>query len=209
MVNLYKPPPTALTTTSLRLFHAPTIYAGDFNCQHTDWGYNYTTQDGEVLTDWASNAEARLLYDPKEPPSFHSARWNSYTNLDLAFAVCRSCDPMPERRVIDRFPRSHHRPSVIKMLSLVQPVAGKPVKCWNFRKANWDSFTTETERGTAHLPDPDSDDMDAAYAAYCKILVGAAKSTSPVASSRRTSRAGTTSAAAYSWTTKRPPPEKR
>ena len=48
--------------------------------------------------------------------------------------------------IIDRFPRSHHRPPIIKVPSLVQPIAGKPVKRWNFRKAKL--FTAETERRT-------------------------------------------------------------
>ena len=34
-------------------------------------------------------------------------------------------DPKPERRIIDKFLRSHHRPSIIKVTSLVQPIAGK------------------------------------------------------------------------------------
>ena len=93
IVNVYKPPPSELYPTSLPSVPAPAIYAGDFNCQHTDWGYKQTTKDGETLSDWASSAEAVLLYDPKEPPSFFSARWNTYTNPDLAFAVGRSCDP--------------------------------------------------------------------------------------------------------------------
>ncbi|CAL8233986.1 unnamed protein product [Boreogadus saida] len=42
-----------------------------------------------------------------EPPSFFSARWNTSTNPDLAFAVCRSNDPKPERRVLDRKARKH------------------------------------------------------------------------------------------------------
>ena len=146
IVKVYKPPPSELYPTSLPSVPAPAIYAGDFNCQHTDWGYKQTTKDGETLSDWASSAEAVLLYDPKEPPSFFSARWNTYTNPDLAFAVGRSFDPKPERRIIDRFPRSHHRPSIIKVPSLVQPIAGKPVKRWNFRKANWELFTAERER---------------------------------------------------------------
>ena len=113
IVNVYKPPPSELYPTSLPSVPAPAFYAGDFNCQHTDWGYKQTTKDGETLSDWASSAEAVLLHDPKEPPSFFSARWNTYTNPDLTFAVGRSCDPKPERRIIDRVPRSHHRPSII------------------------------------------------------------------------------------------------
>ncbi|KAL7885200.1 hypothetical protein AOLI_G00079700 [Acnodon oligacanthus] len=103
--------------------------------QSEDWGYSHTSHDGIALSEWASNSEALLLFDPKEPPSFFSARWNSYTNPDLAFAICRSNDLKPERRILDRFPHSHHRPS-IKVQSLVQPVVGKLVRRWNFRKAN-------------------------------------------------------------------------
>ena len=179
VVNVYKPPPTRLSPTSLPVYAAPAVYAGDFNCHHTDWGYKHTTRDGETLTDWASNAGATLLFDPKEPPSFHSARWNSNTNPDLAFAVCRSSEPIPERRVLERFPRSQHRPSLIKVPSLVQPVAGKPVKRWNFRKANWAAFTAETERRSAGLPEPTAGDVDAAYAAYCKVLITSAKHNIP------------------------------
>ena len=171
IVNVYKPPPSELYPTSLPSVPAPAIYAGDFNCQHTDWGYKHTTKDGETLSDWASSAEAVLLYDPKEPPSFFSARWNTYTNPDLAFAVGRSCDPKPERRIIDRFPRSHHQPSIIKVPSLVQLIAGKPVKRWNFRKANLELFTAETERRTPGLPNPQAEDADATYTAYCNMLI--------------------------------------
>ena len=67
VVNVYKPPPSTLTVSALPLVQAPAIYAGDFNCQHTDWGYFHTTPDGETLCEWASNANAQLLFDPKEP----------------------------------------------------------------------------------------------------------------------------------------------
>ena len=136
---MYKPPPSELYPTSLHSVPAPAIYAGDFNCQHTDWGYKHTTKDRETLSDWASSdpvPKQCYCMTQRSPPSVFSARWNTYTNQDLAFAVGRSCDPKPERRIIDRFPRSHHRPSIIKVPSLVHPIAGKPVKRWNFRKAN-------------------------------------------------------------------------
>ena len=179
LVTMYKPPPSELYTTSLPSVPAPAIYAGDFNCQHIDWGYKQTTKDGETLSEWASSAEAVLLYDPREPPIFISARWNTYTNPDLAFAVCRSCDPKPERRIIDRFLRSHHRPSIIKVPSLVQPIACKPVKRWNFRKANWELSIAGTGRRTPVLPNPQADDVYATYTAYCNMLICAAKKNIP------------------------------
>ena len=62
IVNVYKHPPSELYPTSLPSVPAPAIYAGDFNCQHTDWGYKQITKDGETLSVWASRAEGVLLY---------------------------------------------------------------------------------------------------------------------------------------------------
>ena len=98
-----QPPPSELYTTSLPSVHMPAIYVGDFNCQHTGWGHKHTTKDGEMLGDWASSAEAVLPYGPKEPPSFFSARWNTYKNPDLAFTMGRICDQKLERRIIIDF----------------------------------------------------------------------------------------------------------
>jgi len=30
-------------------FPHPSLYVGDFNCQHVNWGYNATSPDGETL----------------------------------------------------------------------------------------------------------------------------------------------------------------
>lgn len=74
VVNVYKPPPSPLSTSALPSVLAPTTCAGDFNCQHADWGYSHTTPDGETLCEWTSTANAQLLFDPKEPPSFLGKR---------------------------------------------------------------------------------------------------------------------------------------
>ena len=144
----------------------------------------------------------------EEPPNFFSARWNSYTNPDLAFAIFRRNDLKPEKRVLDRFPRSHHRPSIITVPSLAQPAAGKPVRRWNFRKANWRLFMAETER-TAGLREPEAADVDAAYAAYCEVLLRQQSTTSRAATTRTTSRAGMRSAAACCANTSRRAPWKK
>ena len=61
IVNVYKPPPAMFN--GLPAFIHPTIYAGDFNCQHNDWGYSYTTRNGDALSDWAFEADLSLLYN--------------------------------------------------------------------------------------------------------------------------------------------------
>ena len=86
IVNVYKPPPCRLVKGSLPDVPTPALYAGDFNSRHTDWGYTNTNEDGAFLVECASVVDATLLYDPKEPSTFYSARWNCNTNPDLAFS---------------------------------------------------------------------------------------------------------------------------
>ena len=62
IVNVYKPPPTRLQASDFPVYLHPTLYAGDFNCQHVDWGYDTTSADGECLAGWASSNGLTLLY---------------------------------------------------------------------------------------------------------------------------------------------------
>ena len=54
IINVYKPPSSQFLPTAIPLFPHPSVYAGDFNCQHTNWGYNTSSPDGESLVDWAT-----------------------------------------------------------------------------------------------------------------------------------------------------------
>ena len=49
IVNVYKPPRSRITPTTIPTFPHPSLYVGDFNCQHVNWGYNTTSPDGESL----------------------------------------------------------------------------------------------------------------------------------------------------------------
>ena len=110
IVNVYRPPSTRLQASDLPVFPYPCFYAGDFNCPHADWGYGANSADGECLADWASiNNQLYLLYNPKDSDSFHSGRWNSGTHPDLAFASADSDSRLPDRRVLEKFPRSQHQ----------------------------------------------------------------------------------------------------
>jgi len=40
IVNVYKPPRSQLTPTTIPTFPHPSLYVGDFNCHHVNWGYN-------------------------------------------------------------------------------------------------------------------------------------------------------------------------
>ena len=136
IVNVYKPPPTRLRSLDLPVFPHPCLYAGDFNCLHADWGYDDNSPDSECLAGWANINCLALLYNAKDAASFYSGRWNTDTNPDLALASVGPNSRLPDRRVLEKFPRSQHRPSLITQPRFAMAVPSMPVKRWNFRKAN-------------------------------------------------------------------------
>ena len=152
IINVYKPPPWQITSSSMPTFPSPSLYAGDFNCHHVDWGYNTTNSNGEHLAAWAANNNFALLYNPKDAASFLSGRWGTGTNLDLAFASIDSDSPLPDRRVLEKFPQSQHRPLLITAPKLVTPIPSAPVKRWNFRKADWKYYSLLTNKSITGLP---------------------------------------------------------
>ena len=128
IVNIYKPPPTRLQVSDLPVFTHPCLYAGNFNCPHVDRGYNTNSADGDCLLAWASSNNLALLHDPKDELSFHSGRWSTVINPGLAFTTVGPDSCLPYRRVLEKFPRSQHRPSLIAPPRLSLPVPGRPVK---------------------------------------------------------------------------------
>ena len=102
-----------LQSLDLSVFPHPCPYAGDFNCHHVDWGYDNNSPDSECLAGWASINNLALLYNAKDAPIFYSGCWNTGTNPDLAFASVDSNSCSPDRHVLEKFPRSQHRPLLI------------------------------------------------------------------------------------------------
>ena len=103
IINVYKPPRSRLTLTTIPTFPHSSLYVCDFNCQHVNWGYDKTSPDGESLDSWATSNNLGLLRDPKEAASFSSHRWNVGTNPDLAFASFAQDNRLPDRRVLGKF----------------------------------------------------------------------------------------------------------
>ena len=140
IVNIYKPLPTRLQTLDLPVFPHPCLYAGDFNCCHADWGYNDNSLDGECLAGWASINCLVLLYNTKDAARFYSSCWNTGTNSDPAFASIGPNSCLLDRCVLDKFPRSQHRPLLITPPRFAMAVPSMPVKRWNFGKAKWSHY---------------------------------------------------------------------
>ena len=131
------------------------------------------------MAGWASIHCLALLYNAKDAASFYSGRWNIGTNPDLAFASVGPNSRLPDRRVLEKFPRSQHRPSLITPPRFVMAVPSMPVKRWNFRKAKWSHYIALTNKFAKTLLPPDLLDVDAAYQDFCNIIKKAAKKTIP------------------------------
>lgn len=69
--------------------------------------YSSSNPDGVTLEDWASASDVQLLYDPKQPDSFHIGRWNRPSNPDLTFTNLNGTSS--QRIILDPILRSQHR----------------------------------------------------------------------------------------------------
>ena len=168
-----------LQTLDLPVFPHPCLYAGDFNCRHAEWVTMTTVRTVSVWLTGASINCLALLYNAKDAASFYSGRWNNGTNPDLAFASASPNSCIPDGRVLDKFPRSQHRPSLITPPRFAMAVPSMPVKRWNFRKAKWSHYIALTNKFAKTLLPPDSLDVNAAYQDFCNTIKKAAKKTIP------------------------------
>ena len=86
---------------------------------------------------------------------------------------------VPDGRILKKFTRSQRRPSLIVSPRLALPVPSKPVKRWNFRKANWSHYNTLTNKLARSSLPPDSPDVDLAYLDFCNVIRTAAINSIP------------------------------
>ena len=142
-------------------------------------GVMMITARGESLADWASINCLALLHNAKDAANFYSGRWNTGTNPDLAFASVGPNSRLPDRRVLEKFPRSQHQPSLITPPRFATAVPSMPVKRWNFRKAKWSHYIALTNKFAKTLLPSDSLDVSATYQDFCNTIKKAPKKTIP------------------------------
>jgi len=138
-----------------------------------------TTQHPLTVRAWTPGQHTTTLdchTTQRKRPVF-SHRWNVSTNPDLAFASFGQDSRLPDRRVLEKFPRSQHRPSLITPPRLKVPAHSNPVKRWNFRKADWKRFCLLTGESVERLPPPDTPER--AYQDFCESLLSATKQCIP------------------------------
>ena len=150
--------------------------ADDFNCPHVNWGYRTNSANGECLLTWTSLNNLVPLHDPKDVTTFHFGHWNTGTNPDLTFVSVGPDSHVSDRCILEKFPRSQHRPSLIVPPRLALPVLSKPV---NFHKANWSHYNTLIYKLPKSLLPPDSWGIDLVYQHFCNVIRTAAKNSIP------------------------------
>lgn len=105
IINVYKTPNIPLL--SLPVFLASMyIYAGDFNSYSQSWEYDSEHENGRKGNDLT------LLFNVKDPDTFHSARWNRlYTSILFSFKATQCYNI--KRHIELRFSNSQHVPVLI------------------------------------------------------------------------------------------------
>lgn len=172
LVNVYKPPNVPWSSSVMKTYSHPAVYCGDFNSHNTEWGYSVNDQQGEQVMEWSSLNELKLIYDPKERGTFHSARWNRDYNPDLCFASTNEegIPLMVTRNVMNSFPNSQHRPVVLEIGLKIPLIQSVQRPRWNFRKANWKEFQTELDDVIRFIPPVATN-----YERFSRLTIGTAK----------------------------------
>jgi len=153
IANIYKPPSAHWDVPVLPVLPHPALYVGDFNSHHIDWGYKDHDEDGERLSEWASNNDIILFHDPKQRGTFHSARWSRDYSPDLCWATSLNGRPhMVSTVVLEDFPHSQHRPTLVSLGLHLPIIKGSEKRRWNFRKADWAAHTNSLEKSIVTIP---------------------------------------------------------
>lgn len=151
VINVYKPPSINWPSTVMINFAHPCFIGGDLNTAHDSWGYRNNTTEGEILAEWLQSCDYHILYDSKDKPSFHSARWQTGTNPDLSL-ISSALSSYACRLVLPNFPHSQHRP-IITTIGIQIPLTHSAQKPrWNFQKANWEQFSHELDHVIQYIP---------------------------------------------------------
>ena len=172
IVNFYQLSLTRLQAFDLPVFLTPVFMLTTLTPLILTRAMVAIVRMGECLNGWASINSLALFYNPKDFASFHSGCQNSGTNPDLAFAGVDSDSRLPDRRILEKFPKSQHLLIVNHTTKVCFVVPRMPVKRWNFREAKWSHYIILTKKFAKTLLPRDSPDMDQDS---CNVISSAAK----------------------------------
>ena len=117
---------------------------GDFNAHSPKWGYKDTNATGKEMEDLLNTSILELIYDDIDPPTYlHFNRAKTTPDLLL---VTSDISANTKRIILDD-PGLGHKPVIAKITLTRQLRVLNPYirTSWNFKKANWGSFTDMLE----------------------------------------------------------------
>ena len=118
---------------------------GDFNSHSPSWGYEDLDNKGEEVESWAIDQQLILINSPEDLPTYYSRSWRTSSTPDLAF-TCDAIHKLCRREVCPQLGGSDHRPILLHIDQQTQPRGFNPAPSWNYKKADWRSFTELAER---------------------------------------------------------------
>ncbi len=150
--SLYKPPNEPFHwPPNIILQGSVNLVIGDFNSLSTVWGYETDDNNGLEVISWALNNNLELLHDPKDPPSFYSARWRRGYNPDLAFITSTKSN-LITRSILQPIPKSQHHPIQIENQPLIQGITSKHILKFNLKKADWTGIAENIDQQINKIP---------------------------------------------------------
>ena len=149
IANVYKPPSESWDTSApLPVLAHPTIYIGNFNSHHPDWGYDSEDVNDARLTEWAS-----LVHNSKQHRTFTSAQWQRDFSPDLCWLSAVNSRLLSANCILlDDFCQSQHRPTIDHTGLTIPIIHSTGKRRWNFRKADWPNFLDHIEKTIPHIP---------------------------------------------------------
>ena len=139
--NYYCPQDKDLSLQTMDIPTEKCLVVGDFNSHSTCWGYEGTDRRGDEVEDWQIENNLLLLNDAEDPPTYFSRRWLTTSTPDLAFAS-EDISRNTERKVLNQLGGSDHKPVLLTISLHSRPAKAKTFPRWNYKKANWDKFTS-------------------------------------------------------------------
>ena len=177
LANVYIPPegscPRGYTPGDLSGLNANrTLVLGDFNAHDRTWYYNQAEdRRGSHLLEQFE--EMVILNDPYSPTRRPRRVDERATAPDITFCS-QDISPLVQWKVVPDL-SSDHNPILID-IAILSPIPKKPTRTFlNYRKANWDGFTTQTEEALASFNPAGFESLDVAVRRFNEIILAASK----------------------------------
>ena len=147
ITNVYKPPGLGWSNPPRERTQHPEVVVGDFNSHSSEWGYPRIDRAGRELSAWADALDLQLVHSSKDEGTFKPRNSQRTFSPDLVFATKdENLRPVPVvREVLNDFPRTQHRPILLKVGIQIPTPESVPLPRWNFRKADWFAYAQQVD----------------------------------------------------------------